>query len=337
MTADRTWSVVICSYAEERWQLLVRSIESAQEQSRPPDEIVVVVDHNERLLEMVDSEFGDSIRVVENLSSPGESGSRNTGTYLAEGTHVAFLDDDAFADVDWLMHLDDAFDTPGVVGVGGALLPNWVEAAPRWIPEEFLWVVGCSYRGLPPTRAEIRNPIGASMAFEAAAVVGAGGFDSRLGRVGKHPAACAETDLAMRIVSSTGGVIVYEPAAMAQHTVPAHRATLTYFRRRCFAEGRSKAMLVRATGFRSATSSERSYVAGALPRGVLTRMADAVRDQEPGQLVQCLAIGGLLAVACVGFVLGLFARSSVEINISDTAAFDPDWVEPSNMQERAHQ
>jgi cellulose synthase/poly-beta-1,6-N-acetylglucosamine synthase-like glycosyltransferase len=337
MTGERTWSVVICSYAEERWELLVRSIESALQQSRTPDEIVVVVDHNERLLEMVDSAFGDSTRVVENLSSPGESGSRNTGTYLAKGTHVAFLDDDACADADWLMHLDDAFDSPGVVGVGGALLPKWVEAAPRWIPEEFLWVVGCSYRGLPRKRAEIRNPIGANMAFETSGVVGAGGFDSRLGRVGKHPAACAETDLAMRIVSSTGGVIVYEPAAVAQHTVPAHRATWTYFRRRCFAEGRSKAMLVRATGFRSATSSERSYVAGALPRGILTRMADAVRDQESGPLVQCLAIGGLLAIAGGGFVLGLFTKGSGEINAVDMAAFNPDWVDQSNMQERAHQ
>ena len=39
--------------------------------------------------------------------------------------------------------------TPTVLGVGGAAIPAWETAAPAWWPNEFGWVVGCSYRGQP--------------------------------------------------------------------------------------------------------------------------------------------------------------------------------------------
>ena len=28
-------------------------------------------------------------------------------------------------------------------------MPLWLGERPSWFPDEFLWVVGCSYRGLP--------------------------------------------------------------------------------------------------------------------------------------------------------------------------------------------
>ena len=69
------------------------------------------------------------------------------------------------------------FTAPDVIGVGGHVTPNWRAPRPSWFPEEFLWVVGCSYAGLPETQAEVRNPIGANMAFRRSVFARSGGFD----------------------------------------------------------------------------------------------------------------------------------------------------------------
>ena len=42
-------SIVICAYTERRWDLLLDVIESVRAQRLAPQEIIVVVDHNEDL------------------------------------------------------------------------------------------------------------------------------------------------------------------------------------------------------------------------------------------------------------------------------------------------
>ncbi len=39
-------SVVICAYTVDRWAVTQRSVASALGQDPPPDEVVLVVDHN---------------------------------------------------------------------------------------------------------------------------------------------------------------------------------------------------------------------------------------------------------------------------------------------------
>lgn len=46
-----TASVVICAYTEDRWALLLRSVESALRQKSEPLEVIVCIDHNDALLE----------------------------------------------------------------------------------------------------------------------------------------------------------------------------------------------------------------------------------------------------------------------------------------------
>src|SRR5690242_12415697 len=68
-------SVIICAYTEARWHDLVAAVESLHRQSRPPHEIIVVVDHNQLLLERARTELSDV--VVENSEPQGLSGARN--------------------------------------------------------------------------------------------------------------------------------------------------------------------------------------------------------------------------------------------------------------------
>lgn len=157
-TSPDGFSVVICVYTEERWEDILAAVDSVRKQSLPPLETLLVVDHNERLLSRLTEEYaerrppgqGAEVRVLANAGPRGLSAGRNTGIAAARGEFVAFLDDDAIAERDWLHHFAAAYDDPRVMAVGGRTLPVWASGRrPAWFPEEFDWVVGCTYRGLP--------------------------------------------------------------------------------------------------------------------------------------------------------------------------------------------
>src|SRR5436305_7115441 len=157
-------SVIICAYTEERWDDLVAAVESVKQQTLPPKEIIVVVDHNPSLLKRVQEQI-QGVVVVENTQARGAGGARNSGIAVAKGKIIACLDDDAVAVPDWLMLLSEGFSDPQVLGVGGEVLPLWMCRKAPWFPEEFRWVVGCTYRGMPARAGMVRNRIGANMSF----------------------------------------------------------------------------------------------------------------------------------------------------------------------------
>ena len=119
-------SVVICCYTEARWDDLREAIDSVARQTVPPREIAVIVDHNPRLYERLRAELS-TLLIVENREGRGLSGGRNTGIAVTTGAVVAFLDDDAAAEPDWLQRLTEPYADPQVLGVGGrdrAVLAN---------------------------------------------------------------------------------------------------------------------------------------------------------------------------------------------------------------------
>ncbi len=291
-----TVTVVICAYTERRWDSLVDAITSIRAQRRRPDQLVVVIDHNDELLLRAQSAFQSDVKVVANAEVTGLSGARNTGLRLATGDVVAFLDDDAEADPGWLEELLAHY-LPDVVGAGGAALPVWPGSArPRWFPEEFDWVVGCSYRGLPDTVAPQRNLIGAAMSFRRSAFDEVGEFDPDMGRLGTIPLGCEETEFSLRVRTAfTGAELVYVPRAKVHHHVGTERTKVRYFLRRCFAEGVSKAAVTRRAGSEQALASERTYVRSTLPRGVLSGLRAVLRGDLGGFARSVMIVVGLLA------------------------------------------
>lgn len=264
-----TISVIICAYADERWVELCAAVRSVRRQFRPADQIVVVIDHNPTLLARAQQELPD-LTVVSNTQPRGLSGARNCGIAAASGQIVAFLDDDAVAKPDWLARLAAGYTDPRVLAVGGAIRPRWSTERPHWFPEEFDWVVGCTYRGLPTTTAPVRNLIGANMSLRRSVFSTIGGFEHGIGRLGSLPFGCEETELCIRLRQHwPTAIILYEPAAVVDHLVPATRATWRYFARRCFAEGISKARVTRLVGRQDGLSSERGYTFKTLPRGIM--------------------------------------------------------------------
>ncbi len=312
-----TISVVISTYADERWHDLVAAAESVGGQTQPAFETIVVVDRNPALLERAGSLPG--VKAVANVRTPGLGGARNSGVEAAEGSVVAFLDDDALATSGWLEEFARAYRDPRVLGVGGSIEPLWAAGKPHWFPDEFGWVVGCTYRGMPEAEASVRNLIGCNMSYRREVIEELGGF--RLGY------GCDETDFCIRARSRwTNGDLRYVPAAKVFHRVPAQRARWRHFQTRCYFEGGSKAVVSWLVGSDEGLASERSYTVRTLPLGIARGLADTVRG-DVGGLARAGAIVAGLGITMAGYVRG-------KLSVRD-AARRRGWTENGAMRSAA--
>lgn len=291
-------TVVICCYTWERRQVLDAAVEAALAQTCGCDELILVVDGNEPLYRALAASYGGRVRVLQNAFRRGLSGARNTGLRAASGDVLVFLDDDAVLRPLALDGVRIAFADPKVTALGGAVHPAWHDGAePEWFPPEFGWVVGCDYRGLPPDGAAIRNPIGAAMAVRRAELTAIGGFSDRLGRVGALPTGCEETMMGIELSHRDPQArIIRQTAFAVSHSVPRDRTTAAYFVRRCFHEGRSKAILTGLCGQRSSLASERAYTTRTLPSSIWRARRRPTR---------MLAVAAGLLVTVAGYLAGL--------------------------------
>ena len=297
--------VVICAYTMERWGLLERAVASVERQD-VPCELAIVIDHNDELFVRCRARWPAHV-VLTNRFGQGLSGARNSGVgAIAAADVVAFLDDDAQASPDWLRTLTAPFENATVGLVGGHVEPEWALAQPAWFPPEFLWVVGCSYVGLPDVAGDVRNPIGASMAVRRTVFDDVGLFVHGIGRIGLVPLGCEETELSIR-AGRSGYRVRYEPSSRVRHHVPASRATVRYFVRRCYAEGISKAVVARSVGSGAALETERRYVTRTLPLGAFR----SLNPWGPGSFLQAAMIVSGCAAAGSGYVVGSMRRGQL--------------------------
>jgi GT2 family glycosyltransferase len=300
-----TVSVVICAYTMERWADIADAVASVQAQTRQAHEIILVADHNTELAGAARAAF-PGVRVIENADSQGLSGARNTGIGAAAGDIVAFLDDDAAAGPTWLESMLAHYDDPDVQGVGGSATAVWRGGPrPRWLPAEFDWVVGCTYLGQPTATAPVRNLVGCNMSFRREVFALVGGFSAAVGRIGRRPLGCEETELCIRLGHALpDGKLLFDPAVNVAHRVSPDRRRFRYFRSRCYSEGLSKAMVSRLVGANSGLSAERTYVRSVLPRGVLQGLRQFASLQPAGG-ARAFAIVFGLAATSLGYARGV--------------------------------
>lgn len=300
-------TVVVCAYTERRWPQTRAALRSALGQDPAPQQVLLVVDHNPELAQRAAGELaGTPVEVLESAGSPGLSGARNTGLAAASQPVTVFLDDDAEARPGWLEFLVGPYSDSGVMATGGSVQPRWPQEAarPRWLPHEFDWVVGCSYRGLPETTETVRNPIGASMSMRTSTAVAVGGFDDSVGRVGSNQRGCEETELAIRLTRSRpGAVVLYVPASVVDHHVAPERVKPGYFVRRCWQEGLSKAEVVRLAGSSAGLQRERRHTAITIPTALIRDLRSLVTGDVGAGGRMIATITGL-STAAAGYLTG---------------------------------
>ncbi|OQD55050.1 family 2 glycosyl transferase [Streptomyces phaeoluteigriseus] len=301
-------SVVVCVYTEDRWEDILAAVSSVRAQSRPALETLLVVDHNPVLLDRLTREYQEvaEVRVLPNAGPRGLSAGRNTGITASRGEVVAFLDDDAVAESDWLSRFAAAYDDPRVMAVGGRTEPVWASGRrPDWFPDEFDWVVGCSYRGLPAGLVRVRNILGGNASFRRTAFDLAGGFATGIGRDGdRRPLGGEETELCIRLSRARPeAILLVDDRAVIHHKVPEARERFAYFRTRTYAEGLSKALVARSVGAGKGLESERRYATRVLPAGVARGLRDQVLARRGGARRAGAIVAGVLTAAG-GYVVG---------------------------------
>jgi GT2 family glycosyltransferase len=286
--SDPAASVVIACHTDERWPSLLHAIASARAQE--PAQMIVAVDHNPGLCTRL-RDIPEPIEVVDHRGVPGASGTRNAGAKLATAPVLVFLDDDVRTRAGWLHELLAPLADAGVVGSGGLTEPAWEGPRPAWFPDEFAWVVGGSYAGLPTTAGPVRNVWSENMAVRRGEFEMVGGFRTGFGKLGSTSRP-EDTDLCLRINARAPGTRwMYVPAAVVDHEVPSERATLAFFLRRCYSEGAGKVELSAHLGRDRDLGAERSYLLRTLPAAIAHYL-------RTGNVSRALAIlAGVLAAA----------------------------------------
>jgi len=300
-------SVVVSTYSKDRLGYLLGCIQSLKRQSLKPDEIILVLDPYPDLVEFYESKLPEDVRVVTSQKC-GLSNARNAGVKSAKGEIIAFIDDDAVADENWLENLVKNYEDPNVVGVGGLIKPLWEDGYPAWFPEELNWVVGCSYKGLPECKASVRNPIGCNMSFRKSVFEKVGYFRGDVGRFGKRLLAGEEPELSLRILEKIpNSKIIYEPSAVVHHIVDKNRTSLEYLWKRSFYEGVSKALITNPRESSSrALSTEEQYLKYLLKIAIPSRLRRVYNLESLCQLMMLLFS---VSAVFMGFSLGRLGKS----------------------------
>ncbi len=166
---------------------------------------------------------------------------RNTGFHRAEGTYVAFLDDDARADKDWLRLAIDSFVhvNPTPLVVGGPIFPFYDDSVkPAWFKDEYeIRTWGQEPRFL--SRGESFS--GSNIILKKDIIEKYGGFDVQVGMKGSRLSVGEETNLFKTIWrhNSHASVFYYSPHLVIYHAVPAYKMTVSYQLKRAFVGGQA--------------------------------------------------------------------------------------------------
>lgn len=302
--APLTSSVVLCAYSTERIGDIRAALHAVGNQSVLPSEVLLVVDCNsdlfDRLADQLEGLGQVPVRLITNQHKQGLAGARNTGVEAAAGDIVVFLDDDAAPDTSWLEVLLRCYDDSTVMGVGGSATPSWHLDKPEWFPDEFAWVVGCSYFGMPQRGAEIQNLIGCNMSFRRTVLQDADGFREEANQAEMSPVGSEEAELCIRLDQAHPDLkIVHEPRSTVRHRVWRDRSTFRYFSRRCYAEGISRAKVSRLVRSAGGHSRERAFVTQTLPLAVVRTIRSG-----PGRVAKTAAVLCGLLLASAGYMLG---------------------------------
>ena len=236
-------SVLICT--RNRPEHLQRCVASLIKQSVKPKEIIIVDDASSEKIDPVrvlNNSFSlvcnksklrlENIRIkcIRNKRKQGVVKSRNLGISAAEGSIIAFLDDDGYAHRDWIKRLMKHYWLRSVVGVGGPVVEvgRYAETKDGFKRLSYITRHGDikhNYRvkKFMNTKnlhcGKVRFLMGGNMSFRKSSLLKVHGFSTQY----KGNYYREETDTCMRI--SGLGKIIFEPSAVTYHNTARHGGT----------------------------------------------------------------------------------------------------------------
>ncbi|HQF20600.1 MAG TPA: glycosyltransferase [Kiritimatiellia bacterium] len=236
-------SFTVCICTRNRVKYLGPTIESvlAQKVSSGAFDVLVVDNGStDGTSEMIAARFGrgtcEPVRCIRE-EVPGLSRARNRAIAETIGDFIVFLDDDAIPEPGWLQAIVAGFGAAEIQVVGGAVVPAYEQAPPPWWSARIELVFAPHVSTFERHRvSQGEYPHGANIAFRRAVFARVGLFREDLGYSGNKLIPAEESELLLRIEKS-GGAILYEPAAVVRHLIPASRMDRKYLRARFYGAG----------------------------------------------------------------------------------------------------
>lgn len=239
-----------------RARLLARAIDSLLNAPVPDGLTVTIVpvdngssDGTAALLEWLSARFRGRVCPVSERRC-GKSRALNAGIAATRGDLLGMIDDDEEIDAGWYAEVLRAFTAdPALDFIGGPYLPVWEAPPPRWIPRDYLAVLGDVDSGsgeqeFGPSFAGILK--GGNAVIRRSALERVGPYAEYLGPAGAaRLLSCEDEEMYWRLLKS-GARGRYLPALIVHHHVFASRLTPGYFRRWCFWRGVSRGLMDRA-------------------------------------------------------------------------------------------
>lgn len=250
-------SIVFSAYKTERYPYILKAIDTISKQTYKNFETVIVVDGNKGLypiLSKLEERNDIKLKVLNNEQRGGPSVARNMGIEYAKGEIIAIIDDDVFVSPNWLEDIIKNFEQDNVMMVGGKILPVYEDSS--ILPEEVLWLVGCTYKGHPDKRQYVRNVISANMAFRKR-LFDTVTFEKLPGD--KHWR-MSDTLIGMRLNEINPESVMYDPDPVVYHNVPKGRTEFKYIVNRSYTEGYLKSIIDKVVKMKNVYNYESSYL-----------------------------------------------------------------------------
>lgn len=296
--ADEGWpqaSVIICTHNGER--TLAECLAGARRLGYPDFELIVVDDGSSDGSADIARAHG---AILVQTPHAGLSHARNAGVARASGEIVAFLDDDASPDSDWLHYLVASLGPNAHAGAGG---PNLPPDDDGWVAECVAAAPGGPIHVLVSDR-EAEHVPGCNMAFRKAALEEIGGFDERFRVAGD------DVDICWRLQES-GRTLGFSAGAVVMHR---RRDTVRRYLKQQYGYGKAEALLERKWPSRynragSSRWSGRIYDSPGQGRGMVrygtwgSGLFQTIYQPPPGAFSNLLAAPEfLLLVVAVGSI-----------------------------------
>lgn len=247
-----TFSVVICTH--NRCEYLADTLESLVNQAYPSDayEIIVVdnasTDHTRSSVEKIKSSASVSVRYIYK-SEQGLSIARNAGARESKFENIAYIDDDAVANSDWLSNLAKAYEQNNEVScVGGSSQLRWEGNRPNWLGEKLEGYLSSTTHLGTVSRilGDEEYPVGTNFSIRKTVFFQVGGFDQNLGRKGNNLLSGEEIEFCRR-ARADGNKIFFASDALVYHRIHEKRVKASYFLKRAFWQGISDAIVWKKT------------------------------------------------------------------------------------------
>ncbi len=168
----------------------------------------------------------------------------NHGIEKSSGEVIAFTDDDAIVDKNWLRLIVETFNNFNVDCVGGRVLPIWLGKRPKWLTQKLMNVLAILDLGEKIFQFKKENNkymlYGVNYAFKKTFFEKHGNFNTKLCARGSGN---EDQEIFERLIS-VGGKAIYNPNIIVRHKIFPERLKKQYFRKWHYLAGKDKAEII---------------------------------------------------------------------------------------------